>query len=96
MPEQPENLDTAVRPVPVQLPVGHSTDLPNGLTLVQQNPDCAVDLRSASRTYGWLFIRGPERGQWVTHRKLEPWEIMQAEDQRDYGIVQQGTKVRAG
>jgi hypothetical protein len=90
------NQETAERVFPLQQPVGRSTDLPNGLTLVQQNPDCAVDLNSASRTYGWLFIRGPERGQWVTYRKLEAWEIMQAEDQRDAGIVQQGTKVRAG
>lgn len=69
--------------------------LKNGLVLVQQNPDCAVDLKSDSRFYGWLFVRGPE-GQWITHRELTALEIMQAEDQRDYGIVQQGTKVREG
>jgi len=67
--------------------------LPNGLILLQQNPDCAVDL-NGDRYHGWLFVKGPD-GQWVTNRKLADWEIMQAEDQRDYGIVQQGTKVRA-
>ena len=66
----------------------------NGLTLVQQNPDCAVDLRQG-KTHGWLYVRGAD-GQWVTCRKLDGWEIMQAEDQRDNGIIQQGTKVREG
>ena len=64
--------------------------LPNGLVLLQQNPDCAWNPEN-----GWLYIRGADR-QWVTQRKLESWEVMQAEDQRDCCIVQQGTKVRAG
>jgi hypothetical protein len=68
--------------------------LPNGLVLLQQNPDCAVDL-NGGRYHGWLFIKGPD-GQWVTQRKLADWEIMQAEDQRDEGIVLHGTKVREG
>lgn len=68
--------------------------LENGLVLLQQNPDCAVDL-SGGKAHGWLYVRGHD-GQWVTHRKLEQWEIMQAEDQRDYEIVIHGTKVRAG
>lgn len=69
--------------------------LPNGLTLVQQNPDCAVDLRGGD-THGWLFVRAYEpNGEFITHRKLESWEVMQAEDQQLYGIVQHGTQVRA-
>ena len=64
--------------------------LDNGLVLLQQNPDCAWNPEN-----NWLYIRGAD-GQWVTQRKLESWEVMQAEDQRDYGVVQQGTKVRAG
>jgi hypothetical protein len=74
-----------------------SSTMPNGLTLVQRAPDCAVDLRPGSETYGWLFTRGDDtNGQWVTVRKIEDWEIMQAEDQRDRNIVQHGTKVREG
>ena len=64
--------------------------LRNGLVLLQQNPDCAWNPEN-----NWLYVRGPD-GQWVTQRKLEGWEIMQAEDQRDEGVVLQGTKVRAG
>jgi hypothetical protein len=71
-----------------------SNQLPDGKILLQQNPDCAVDL-SGGRWHGWLFVRHPD-GHWVSQRKLEGWEIMQAEDQRDGGIVLQGTKVRAG
>ena len=68
--------------------------LDNGLVLLQQNPDCAVDL-TGGRFHGWLFTRHPD-GQWVSHRKLTGWEVMQAEDQRDAGIVLHGTAVRAG
>lgn len=71
-----------------------NNQLPNGLTLIQQNPDCAVAL-NGGRGHGWLYVKGPD-GQWITHRKLDDWEIMQAEDQRDAGIIQHGTKVRAG
>jgi hypothetical protein len=39
------------------------------------------------RHYKWLMWKHPD-GQWVSKRKLEPWEIMQIEDQRDYGIIQ--------
>lgn len=64
--------------------------LENGLTLVQQNPDCAVDF-TGGRTHGWLFVRGPD-GQWVAHHKLTSAEYMQAEDMRDYGIIQDGSE----
>lgn len=74
-----------------------SSTLPNGLTLVQRAPDCAVDLRRDSKTYGWLFTRSADTNdQWVTVRKIEDWEVMQAEDQRDGNIVQHGTNVRGG
>ena len=62
----------------------------NGLTLVQRNPDKAVDLTGGDWN-GWLFFRHPD-GQFVSESKLEPWEVMQAEDQRDYGIVIDGDK----
>ena len=57
----------------------------DGMVLVQKNPDMAVDL-SDGPFNGWLFWRHPD-GQFVSKRKLEPWEIMQVEDQRDEGIV---------
>lgn len=69
-----------------------SNVLPNGLILLQSKPDCAVDL-SGGKWHGWLFTRHPD-GQFVSYRKLTDWEIMQAEDQRDLGIVQHGLDVR--
>ena len=58
--------------------------LPNGFVLLQVNPDYAWSTEN-----NWLYYKHPD-GQWVTYRKLEPWEVMQAEDQRLYGIVQDG------
>jgi hypothetical protein len=55
--------------------------LANGLTLVQINPQRAVNLQKESATYGWLFYPGPEIDQWVTLRKLSPGEIDEANDQ---------------
>lgn len=72
-----------------------TNSLPNGLTLLQVNPDCAVDLRTDSPTHGWLFVRGGD-AQWVTYRKLEGVEFDQAWDQSVDGYVMQGTKVRVG
>jgi hypothetical protein len=69
--------------------------LPNGLTLLQQNPDCAVQLDTKDKAYGWLYVRGPDN-QWVTHRKLSADELETAYDQEADGFVQQGTKVRTG
>lgn len=63
--------------------------LENGLILLQHSPNKAVDL-SGGRFHGWLFYQHPD-GQYVTERKLKDWEIMQAEDQRDYGIVIDGS-----
>jgi len=68
--------------------------LPNGLTLLQQNPDCAASLDCEARDHGWLYTRHPD-GQWVTLRKLTPDEIEKAWDQAADMAVLQGTKVRA-
>ena len=69
--------------------------LPNGLTLLQQNPDCAARLDTAAKDHGWLYVKGAD-GQWVTHRKLSSSEIETAYDQAADMAVLQGTKVRAG
>jgi len=66
-----------------------SNILENGLILLQHSPNKAVDL-SGGRFHGRLFYQHTD-GQYVTERKLEDWEIMQAEDQRDYGIVIDGS-----
>lgn len=57
--------------------------LPNGLTLLQINPDCAVDLRVQSRGYGWLYHKGEEPDQWISVRRLEPLELRQAREQAE-------------
>lgn len=69
--------------------------LPNGLTLLQVNHDCAAQLDAAAKDYGWLYIKGPD-GQWVTFRKLDANEIEVAHDQAADMAVLQGTKVRSG
>lgn len=33
--------------------------LPNGLTLLQQNPDCAARLGPSAKDHGWLYTRHP-------------------------------------
>ena len=67
--------------------------LPNGLTLLQVNPDCAAQLDPKARDHGWLYVKGAD-GQWVTHRKLEAAEIDEANDQAADMAVRQGTQVR--
>ncbi len=67
--------------------------LPNGLTLLQVNPDCAARLDPKARDHGWLYIKGAD-GQWVTHRRLSMDEIETAYDQSADMKVLQGTKVR--
>lgn len=69
--------------------------LPNGLTLLQVNPDCAAQLDSAAKDYGWLYAKGADN-QWVTLRKLSADEIEAAHDQAADMAVLQGTRVRAG
>jgi len=69
--------------------------LPNSLTLLQVNPDCAAQLDPRDKAYGWLYIKGAD-GQWVTSRKLSDAEIETAHDQEADMAVLQGTKVREG
>ena len=69
--------------------------LPNGLTLLQQNPDCAARLDPAAKDQGWLYTRGAD-GQWVTLRQLSAAEVETAYDQAADMAVLQGTRVRAG
>lgn len=68
--------------------------LPDDFILVQHNPDKAVCL-DGSRFHGWLMYRHPG-GQFVSERKLEQWELMQAEDQWHYGIVLDGVDQQKG
>ena len=72
-----------------------SNELPNGLTLLQTNPDCAAQLRQDARDYGWLYVKSAD-DNWVTHRKLEAREMVDAYDQAADMVVLQGTKPRAG
>ncbi len=67
--------------------------LKSGLTLLQQNPDCAAQLDASAKGYGWLFSRGAD-GQWVTLRKMSDNEIEIAHDQAADMAVLQGAKVR--
>lgn len=67
--------------------------LPNGLTLLQVNPDCAAQLDPLHESFGWLYIRHPD-GQWITLRKLSALEIETAHDQSADMKVMHGTKVR--
>ena len=63
--------------------------VPDGFVLLQTEagqPVYAACL-DGGRFNGWLMWKHHD-GQWVSKRKLEPWELMQVEDQRDYGIVQ--------
>lgn len=57
--------------------------LPNGLTLLQINPELAADLKRESEYFGWLFYKGPEPHQWVKLRKLLPRELDDAYNQSE-------------
>ncbi len=69
--------------------------MPNGLTLLQVNPDCAARLDCEAKDYGWLYTRGAD-GQWVTLRKLSDAELETAHDQAADMAVLHGTRVRVG
>lgn len=56
-----------------------------GYIIVQRNPTFVVDLNYDSDTKNWLLKE--INNQFLPIRRLESWEIMQAEDQRDYGII---------
>ena len=64
------------------------TKLPDNYVRLQNNPERVACL-DGSKWHGWLFSRHPD-GQLVSIRKLEDWEVMQAEDQQEYGIVLDG------
>lgn len=63
-------------------------ELKNGWVRLQINPERVACL-DGSEWNGWLFMRHPD-GQLVSCKKLEDWEMMQAEDQRDESIVLDG------
>lgn len=65
------------------------TEVPDGYVLLERRDGKAIHAAcmDGGRFHGWLFTKGPENDQWVSQRKLEPWEIMQVEDQRDDNIV---------
>lgn len=53
--------------------------LPNGLTFLQADPNCAAQLDASAPDFGYLFVeRG---GSWVKFRSLSPLEIEEAQDQ---------------
>lgn len=63
-------------------------EIKDGWVRLQINPEYVACL-DGGEWHGWLFKRHPD-GQLVSFKKLEEWEIMQAEDQRDYNIVING------
>jgi hypothetical protein len=63
-------------------------NLQEGWVRLQKNPERVVCLDGCNWD-GWLFMRHPD-GHLVSLRKLKYWEIMQAEDQRDEGIIIDG------
>jgi hypothetical protein len=70
-------------------PVSNADELPKGFVpLEQENGKIiyAACLDPNARHYRWLMWKHPD-GQWVSRRKLEGWEVMQAEDQSYYGII---------
>lgn len=71
-------------------------EVPDNMVLLQRTNGKAsfAACIDGSEWHGWGFSRHPD-GQWVSVKKLSDWEIMQAEDQRDGGIVQENCTVRA-
>lgn len=78
----------------IQLPDGMTklpdsfTLLPDDFVLLQVHPDIAANLwgqDEASRH--WLYCRGGEGHPWTPFRKMDRFDIRQAEDQYDEGIV---------
>lgn len=89
-----DELDAAIRAALDQQQVEAATgkdylQVPAGFVLLQTENGKPVysACLDGGRFHGWLMWKHPD-GQWVSKRKLKAWEIMQAEDQRDYGIVQ--------
>jgi len=62
-------------------------ELPSGFILLQEeNGRACYAACMIGQFSGWLMWKHPD-GQWVSKRKLESWELMQVEDQRDDTIV---------
>ena len=74
-------------------PVRNADELPKGFIPLQSENGkvvYAACMDANARHYKWLMWKHPD-GQWVSKRKLEDWEVMQAEDQAHYGIVLEPT-----
>ncbi len=84
------NFDTCSTRLAIEDPSGRNI-LSNGLILLQESPPRAVRLGSGP-DWGWLHAQ--TKFDWKPIRMLEPWEIMQAEDQRDRGIILSGRERR--
>lgn len=83
------NAIEALRAALEQQHVSVHDELPFGFVPLQREKGSVVYAAclDGGRFNGWLMWRHPD-GQWVSKRKLEQWELMQVEDQRDYDIVQ--------
>jgi hypothetical protein len=68
--------------------------LPNGLTLLQQNPYLAARLNPEAKDHGWLYKKN--HGVWVSFKKLSDDEIETAYDQSANMVVLHGNTGRAG
>ncbi|HET8870105.1 MAG TPA: hypothetical protein VFM48_06640, partial [Aquabacterium sp.] len=70
-------------------PVTLTDEVPKGFIPLQRENGKLIYAAclDGGRYHGWLMWKHPD-GQWVTKRKMTPTEIMQAEDQDHYGIVQ--------
>lgn len=77
----------------MNLSMQYRNGLPNGLTLLQVNPDCAAQLCVGAPDFGWLYRRGADN-QWVTLRRLSADEVAVAQDQAADLAVLQGTNPR--
>ena len=74
-------------------PVSNPDELPKGFVPLQRENGELVYAAclDGGRYHGWLMWKHPD-GQWVTKRKMTSLEVMQAEDQAHYGIVQEARK----
>lgn len=51
-----------------------------GLTLIQINPEVAVDLKNKSENFGWIFTK-EDGNSWTKLRKLESLELVEVWEQ---------------
>ena len=88
-----ENLRAALaaqgEPMTGERPVSNPDELPKGFVPLQRENGKLVYAAclDGGRYHGWLMWKHPD-GQWATKRKMTSLEVMQAEDQDHYGIVQ--------